>query len=66
MRVDIYLHGNSESLWEKGEALGLTDEALRLFSFSCYEVKIELDVDEQTGASTIVAVDGRKLEPRNT
>jgi phosphoribosyl-AMP cyclohydrolase len=61
MRVIVYLHASRETMWEKGEALGLTGEALSMFSFACYEVKVDLDVDQNTGVATIIAVDDRKL-----
>lgn len=61
MNVNVYLHNSKENMWETGETLGLTGEALRLFIYACVEVKITLRVDEQTGEAKIIAVDGREV-----
>lgn len=55
----VYLHANKEGMWELGEQLGLTGEALQMFRHACTEVKVELSVDETTGEATIVKVDDR-------
>lgn len=60
MRVDVYVHGDSDHLWGKGEELGLLGEALRRFSFLAYEEKLTYEVDER-GDGTLVAVNGREL-----
>lgn len=57
----VYVHGNKESMWKRGEALGLTCEALRAFSFACYEIEVGLEVDLDTGESRIVTIDGREV-----
>ncbi len=59
--VKVFLHAEKESMWELGEELGLTGEALGRFRYTCYEVELDLEVDEKTGESAIVAVDGIKL-----
>lgn len=63
IRTDIYVHSSRDSMWNKGEQLGLAGEALKLFSFVGCEVKLTIEVDETTGDAVIVAVDGKKLEP---
>lgn len=60
--VEIYVHGSRDSNWEQGEKLGLTGEALRMFSFFC-EVKLSLSVNMETGEAKIIAVDDRPLQP---
>jgi hypothetical protein len=62
MRTDVFLHGEKESMWIKGEELGLTGEALRNFSRACYEVKLTLEVNADTGDADIIAVDDRELK----
>jgi hypothetical protein len=62
IQTDIYVHSSRDSMYEKGEKLGLTGEALKLFSYVGCEVKLTINVDEKTGDAVIVAVDGRKLE----
>ena len=62
IRTDIYVHSSRDSMWEKGEQLGLTGEALKLFSFVGCEVKLTIEVDEKTGDAVIVAADDRPLK----
>lgn len=62
MRIKVYIHGDRASMFEKGEKLGLTGEALSLFSYACSEVEVELDVMPD-GRATIVSVDGRAVAP---
>jgi len=61
MFATVYLHGSKEDFYSKGEALGLKGKILENFTYSCYEVEIGLDVDEKTGNSKIISVDGRIL-----
>lgn len=61
IRTDIYVHSSRESMWEKGEKIGLTGDALKLFSYVGCEVKLTINVDEKTGDAVIVAVDDRPL-----
>lgn len=63
IRTDIYVHSSKDSMWEEGEKLGLSGEALRMFIHAAGEVKLTIDVDEKTGGVVILAVDGRKLGP---
>lgn len=60
-RAVIYLHGSKEANHDQGEALGLEGEALNNFMYSCYEVKIEGDVNTATGEFAITHVDGREI-----
>jgi len=62
IRTDIYVHSSRDSMWEKGEQLGLTGEALKLFSFVGCEVKLTIEVDEKTGDAVIVAADDKPLK----
>lgn len=52
----------SDSMWELGEKLGLSPDAIRMFRHAGCEVELTLDVDEKTGVAKIIAVDGRALE----
>lgn len=61
MRITTYLHGSKEDNYSNGKEAGLSEKALEYFMYANYEVKIDLEVDEKTGASKIVAVDGREL-----
>jgi len=49
-------------MWDKGQQLGLTGEALKLFSFVACEIELTIDVDEKTGDAVIVAVDGKQVK----
>ena len=61
MKADVYLHSSKESMWDKGEELGLKEAALKNFMYACYEVKLTLDIDPVTGDYTIIAVDDRMV-----
>jgi len=62
MRIKTFLHGERGDQRRVGEGAGLTgEEALDSFSRTLYEVAFDLDVDESTGESTIVAVNGMSL-----
>lgn len=61
MRADIYLHASKESNHDKGQELGLTGEALKMFMHACCEVKLTVDVDTATGETSIVAVDDKPI-----
>lgn len=61
MRTNVYLYGNRDLMWQEGERLGLTGEALKMFSYACYEVKVTLEIGDG-GEANIVAVDDRELK----
>lgn len=58
-RLTLYAHVGEDSLWEKGQALGLQGEGLSLFTHF-REVALEVDIAED-GTVTIVSCDGRRL-----
>ena len=62
MVTKVYLHGDKEYMYDKGVELGLSGEALRTFSYSCYEVEVTLNVNEKTGYAEIFQVNGRNVE----
>lgn len=62
MRTTVYIHGSKEYMYDKGQELGLTGEALKNFMYTCYEVEIELEVNMETGDSKIISVDGKELK----
>ena len=55
-RLTLYAHCAQESLWEKGEILGLTGETLSLFAHFD-EIALDVEVTED-GMVTILACDG--------
>jgi len=63
IRTDVYVHADKDTMWELGEKLGLSEEALMMFRHAASEVKLTIEVDEQTGESTIIACDGKELKP---
>jgi len=58
--VDVYVHGSDDTLWDIGKKIGLTEDAVSMFSHACDEVKLSLLVHED-GKAVIVAVDGHDL-----
>ena len=61
MITKMYLHGDKCSNIEDGEELGLSEEALKTFAYALYEVEFEVEVNEETGETYILKVDGREL-----
>jgi hypothetical protein len=57
----VYLHSSKETMYDKGEALGLSEKALEKFIYTCSEVKIGLEVNLETGEATIISCDNRRL-----
>jgi hypothetical protein len=62
MIIEVYLHSSKDHMWDIGERIGLTGDALMMFRHACTEVRLELDVDEN-GNAEIVRVDGRAVAP---
>jgi hypothetical protein len=59
-RTTVYLHSDKDSMYETGVKIGLTGEALSMFSHALCEVRFEIEVDE-TGLTTIVGLEGTKI-----
>ena len=61
MKITCYVHSTKESMWEKGEQIGLQGEALDLFKYALCEVEFVLDV-KKDGTYEILSVDGQELK----
>lgn len=61
MKTKIYVHASKESMYDKGEELGLSGEALNMFSYTGNEIELTIDVNTGTGLSTITEVDGKPI-----
>jgi len=59
-----YLHSDKDSNWTKARELGLDDNEKFMYNFaySLYEIKLEMEVDTETGETWILAINGVKLE----
>jgi len=57
--VTVYLGASGERMGVLGVRIGLDRDALAMFRNSCPEVKVDLELNRQTGETRIVAVDGR-------
>ena len=60
-QVTLYASCDKDSNWKKGEALGLTGEALRLF-VHFEEFRLDVEV-AQDGMVRILRCDGKALQP---
>lgn len=60
LRIKTYIHEDKETTWDIGHKFGLTGEALRNFRPG-YEHEIIYEVDETTGESKAIEIDGRKI-----
>lgn len=56
IKTTIYAQISRESAYEKGEAIGLKREALKLFSWF-NEVELEIEVEDDGRVSKITAVE---------
>jgi hypothetical protein len=61
-KVDVYLSASRETLYDQGQKMGLTGNALDMFTFTGYEEKITYAVDMETGASIAVALNDFDLQ----
>lgn len=61
----VYLHSSKEYMNGIGEELELTGDALYEFMFTCYEVKLTMNLNTDTGETTITKVNDIKLETTN-
>ena len=61
-KTNVFLHSDKETMWNKGEELGLDGKALEKFMYTGYEVKIEVEVDIKTGEAFATYIQGVKLE----
>ena len=61
MEAVLYVHSFKENNYDLGVKLGLKNDALNFFLFACNEVKLTLDVNEETGKAVIVKVDDRPI-----
>jgi len=59
--VDVYVHGDEETLYEKGKLLGLNEDAACTFAGLAYEIKLTVEYDAN-GNTKITAIDGKKIE----
>lgn len=51
-----WLHASKESMWDLGEKLGLTGEALGMFRHGFCEVEVNFSADTETGEVSLVDV----------
>lgn len=54
-KVTVYVHSSKEAMWELGESIGLSEEALGLFKYACCEVALSVEVQEN-GKARILKV----------
>lgn len=58
VRTKVNIHSTKKSMYEEGKRLGLRGKALDLFKLTLCEVEFEIEVDIETGVSTVIAIDG--------
>ena len=61
MKTEMHLHSSKDNNYEIADKLGLTGEVARIFSYALCEVIFEVEIDDKTGLTTILTVNGRKL-----
>ena len=65
IKTKVYLHSNKDSMYSKGQDIGLTSEALDNFKYALYKVEIELEVEKKTGEYHIITIDGQPIIQMN-
>jgi len=58
----MYLHSSKDSNNELGEKLGLSEKAMEVFKYALYEVEFDVEIDEENGEVTILAVNGKEFK----
>lgn len=61
LTTDVYLHSDKETNYEAGRELGLKDEALSEFAYTCSEVCVTVEIDRKTGRAMVTHFNGAKL-----
>jgi hypothetical protein len=59
----IYLHASKERMYEIGEEIGLTGEALKNFAYTASEVEIDISVDLTTGRALAAYINNIPIYP---
>lgn len=49
VKTYIYIHGDDDSFYEKGIELGMDEDQASNFSRTAYELRLDLEVDLDTG-----------------
>lgn len=61
LTIKMYLNSSKDYTADVGAELGLSEEARKRFLYALGEVEFDVEVDTKTGATKILAVDGKKL-----
>ncbi len=56
IKTSVYLHSSKDSMYDKGGELGLSEEAIEKFMGCCYELKVNIEVNED-GTYKILSVE---------
>lgn len=62
IQTKMYLHSNKKNNLEAGRELGLSGDALENFQHALHEVEFDIEVDDTSGETKILKVNGRKME----
>lgn len=57
-----YVHSSKESMTDLGVRLGLKGQALDYFKYACLEVRLGIEVNDETGDAVIISVDGKEVK----
>ena len=61
VKTHIYLHSSDEYLFDKGLDMKMEEEAAENFAGTAYEVRLDLDVDLDTGKAWCTHFEGISL-----
>jgi len=60
IKTKMHLHRSKDDNWYKAEELELSDEAASNFCYCCYEVELDIEIDEH-GDTVATAINGVAL-----
>lgn len=60
IETEFFLHGDKESNYDQGKKLGLTEEQMKIFRYTGYEVRCNIVIDT-TGQAWLQRVNGTWL-----
>jgi hypothetical protein len=64
IKTKVYLYGNEDRMFELGHKLKLSEKALEQFNFCCFEVFLDIEVDENTGEAWATHFEGVELKAK--
>lgn len=62
VKTIIYLHSDKDRNYDLAREIGLSEDTIRTFAYTCYEVRVTVEVNPETGEAKATHFNGVKLE----